>query len=279
MLGWNVFHLEEFSNDTSDLVATYADWEDFRTDLALAEITRTVVTGGKAQFRLQNPTPPPTPVELTSVTGAVTREVPTYLDVVPDQSFQQSGTERNKWTAVADFYTVPLPPLDPLSAHIAVFIRVNNRDWNKELPSIGTYPDQTRFGCYINGNSQGVLQFTGDDLRPSRAGYGNTNQDNLFQLIENPFASSGKLYRVQIIERQVLEAFQPWKTFWKAEVYNITDNLLIGSSSEINEFTITGNYQIDIPALASSKLGMGFGAGKAGGVDVERTGTSYWSYV
>lgn len=291
---WVVKWLDEFTTNTSDLVATYPDWEHIGTDTSRVELTRTEVAGGLAKLRLDQPPQEPQEKEWT-VGGARTTEV----DVTPDEEFAdpgiptQSGNERNKWTAVLDFFPVP-PGLVPPGAHVPGFLRVIPRQHKDEF---GAFKDnQTRFGSFAFGgpvNAQnevcvggpndvkplGALQLTGDSI--SDPDFGKTAL-RCFEIPYNIFdpAAAGDLYRVQIVERELWSSIEGWKRRWMAEIWNLSQSAKLGGTGWVHEWTVSITYGIAIPdPLGGSKYMMAVGPGKdESGVDAERAGTAYWVY-
>ncbi|HEV8129911.1 MAG TPA: hypothetical protein VGQ81_01565 [Acidobacteriota bacterium] len=87
--------------------------------------------------------------------------------------------------------------------------------------------------------------------------------------------------KVQIIEREYWHSLDlRYELQWRAEVYDLTDSgQWLGNSDWIWEWSVPNVFGIEIPTpLGSSKLAFGFGPGTVGGIDSERTGTSYWVY-
>ncbi|MBI4454947.1 MAG: hypothetical protein HY644_03510 [Acidobacteria bacterium] len=151
-MGWNIKKLEEFTTDTGDLVANYADWDNWITDEDIVVLETIAVDDGRAELRLADPTP-----KTYSVAGAKSADD----SFVPDANFTSSASEKDKWTAVMDFY-----PVSSLSsgAHAGIFIRVLDRAERNE---------QTRFGCIIYTDGTGRLQFEGDWTQDSSVQRGN----------------------------------------------------------------------------------------------------------
>jgi hypothetical protein len=279
--GWNIKYLEEFTVITSDLVADYADWENWRTPAVRTTATVPTVGAppnyGRAQVRLTGPP--------DSIGGAVT--APVTPDVVPDAEFKELYPERNKWTAVHDF--VPVIPTNPPTVHAAAFLRVLDRTWQGDL---GPYDDQTRFGGFAYGGNAitadacqnqpcGALQLTGDDTTAIPPQSKGKTKLLHFPLMEHPWSFFNHTYRVQIIEREYWHSLDlRYELQWRAEVYDLTDSgQWLGNSDWIWEWSVPNVFGVEIPTpLGSSKLIFGLGPGTAGGIDSERTGTSYWVY-
>jgi hypothetical protein len=160
-----------------------------------------------------------------------------------------------------------------ITSHTGIFVRVHDRTaWNPD--------NQTHFGCIVYGNGNAFLQLEGDDITDPTKG---KQKFLAFTLDENPFSSSN-LYRIQTLER---EWFHPlsyvWEPWWRAEVYDLTDGGPdIGYRDWVGEWTVENIYGIAVPPLKAgskdSKVAFGLGGGNANGIDVERTGTSYWRY-
>lgn len=268
--GWNTKYLEEFTTNTSDLEFTYADWADPRTPITTT-IVATTVSNGLAHVSISGTWP--------VIGGAVTEQ--NGPDVVPDQEFQTQYPERNKWTAVMDFF--PVTSTYEAGAHAAVFLRVLDRTWQ-------TVPDQTRFGAFAyrgpmtlgqdcENEPCGALQFSGDDVTASPAQSAGKQTLFNFPLTELPWNYSSHLYRVQIHERQVFHPLNfQYELRWQAEVWDLTDSNLVGQSTEIWEWSLPNILGIAVPSIDSSKLFFGLGPGSSGGIDVERTGTAWWGY-
>lgn len=191
--------------------------------------------------------------------------------------FNGEGYYRNRWTAVMDFYPTerPSPHTDEDDAHAGVFLRVQpDRTWDG-------HPNQTRFGCYINGldqTNQGVLQFTSDDADdPS------TEKRVLFafNLSEDPFDNPTQKYRVKIIEEEWLSVLSGWTLQWGSEVWNQTSNTKIGERKWITENTLNIR-KVVVPALSGSRFAMGLGPSSRpnadGTVNVDFVGTYYWHF-
>lgn len=212
---------------------------------------------------------------------------PVTPDVVPDAEFKEQYPERNKWTAVHDF--LPVIPTVPDTVHAAAFLRVLDRTWQGDT---GPYPDQTRFGGFALGGSAitadacqnqpcGALQFTGDDTTAIPPQSKGKTKLLHFPLMEHPWSFFNHTYRVQVIEREYWHSLDlRYELQWRAEVYDLSDNgQWLGNSDWIWEWSVPNVFGIEIPTpLGSSKLVFGFGPGTAGGIDSERTGTSYWVY-
>jgi len=248
--GWNVKCCEDFEVATSNLVASYWEWEEW---FSPANQPAVPVAGGWAKPRL---------VPTHSLGGA---ESHPNLDIVHDAEFRTQGTERRKWTAVQDFKRAGIPqPID--YAHTGVFIRM------QDMPTWAPY-NPTRFGCTVYADGTGKLQFTGDDKSKDPGTQGKTVLYP-FSVNPNPFDSS-KTFRVQIIEHEYFDV-TGWKLRWRAEVWD-EDGQLIGYRDWVNENTLYNLKGIRIPALAGSKLGFGV-TGDSNGIDVQRTGTAYWAY-
>lgn len=265
--GWNVKWLEEFTTTADDLVDDYSDWNSWRTDTQKVLVTTVPVASGKAYIELEDPRP-----DLDwSIGGAVTSG---SVDVVPDEEFDADTYQRNRWTAVSDFQAAS--STNPAGAHSAVFIRVNDTEWEE-------VEDQTRFGAIVFGGNVsagncsnepcGALQFTGES--------GDTVLWT-FELDELPASNPTHLYRVQIHEREYLHPLNwTWELQWMAEVWDLSEEpfQLIGASVDwIWEYTVENVWGIEIPGLEDSKLAFGLGPGWDGDQTVERTGTAYWIY-
>ena len=281
--GWVQKTMENFETDSDDLVEDYDYWDDVDTAVAIDEaINVSNVTPPEDQVaELKLPSTDPT----LSLSGAKSNS---EIDFVPDAEFKSSTYERNKWTAVADFFPV-VAPVDPdeSGVHMGVGIRVEDRTW-------GGTADQTRFMADIFGGEQdfspcfvdmehfpcAALQFTGNDVNNSSVGKTKLLH---FDLDEEPFDFETHLYRTQIVEREVLHPISlTWELKWYMEAWDLTDtNDCIGTSLDIWEWTVENVYGVEIPtSLSESNLFFAWGAADSddGEVDVERTGTSYWNY-
>ncbi len=156
------------------------------------------------------------------------------------------------------------------NAHAAVFIRVQpDRIWDG-------HPNQTRFGCYINGldrTQQGVLQFTSDDTSdPSSM----KRKLSAFNLSEDPFDNPTQKYRVQIIEEEKLDS-GTWKLQWGAEVWNRNTNTKIGEEKWVTEDDLAA-AKVAIPELSGSRFAMGLGPGTDGTIVTVFVSTNYWHF-
>ena len=265
--GWNVYWSSELTGTASNLFAT-TGWNPWRTDTSAVYLTPSPLSEGKCRMYLENP---PSGYSQVAAGG--------YTDNVPiDPSlFNGEGLYRNRWTAVMDFYPTerPVPHANYDNAHAGVFLRVQpNRTWDG-------HPDQTRFGCYINGldqADQGVLQFTSDDADDP-----NMKAQELFpfDLSEDPFANPTQKYRVQIIEEEWLSPLSGWTLQWGSEVWNRTSNTKIGERKWITENTLE-TRNVVVPDLSGSRFAMGLGPSPTGNADgtvnVDFVGTSYWHF-
>lgn len=263
--GWNVKWLEEFTSTTSNLVTNYDEWDDIDYNPSISDKTVIAVNADEeAELRLVTSSK-----QYDSFAAA--RSNPNEVDVVPDDEFDSGVANRNKWTAVMDFF--PVEETDDSSVHAGGFLRVNDRTM-----------EQTRFGtiAYSGDRSTspcasepcGAIQFTGDDdENPSQL----LTELKYFELDEQPWDYPTHLYRVQIIEWEHEVPVLGWHLVWKAEIWDLTDNDLIGSSSSYTEYTVS-SWGIDIPGLSDSMIAFGLSSGDDGGIDNERTGTSYWEY-
>jgi len=61
------------------------------------------------------------------------------------------------------------------------------------------------------------------------------------------------------------------------EVWDLTDDQRIGYSSSYTQYTVTSLVD-SIPGLTDSMIAFGLANGDDGGIDTERTGSSYWEY-
>jgi hypothetical protein len=83
---------------------------------------------------------------------------------------------------------------------------------------------------------------------------------------------------VQIIEWKTYDSFfQAWLPKWKAEVWDLTDqDDRIGYSTTYGWYTVAST--VGLPDLEGSMIAFGLAVGEDGGINTERTGTSYWEY-
>lgn len=262
--GWNVYWSNGLNGSAPNLFATDG-WKPWRVDPSKVFITPSPLSGGKCKMYLID-----TPSGYSDVVaGGYTQDQP----INPSSEFNGEGYYRNRWTAVMDFYPTerPVPHVTYGDAHAAVFIRVQpDKEWNGQ-------PDQTRFGCYINGldqTNQGALQFTGDHVDDPNA---KAQALYPFNLNQDPFDNPTEKYRVQIVEEEWLSPLSGWTLQWGAEVWNLTSNTKIGERKWITENTLALR-KVAIPALAGSRFAMGLGPGTDGTVNVDFVGTSYWYF-
>ena len=227
--------------------------------------------------------------EVDTIMGGLTDE---DEDVIPYGRFESETYNRNKWTAVGDFYPETDP--HPDGAHAAVFLRVLNRTW-------GGSPDQTRIGSFVYGglwtagacNNEycGALQLQGDDVTADPEGSEGLQELIEFDLDEFPWGSSSHLYRVQVMEEERLHTLRwTWEHWWRAEAHDLTDDSgppnydpagRIGYSSWIGEWTLEIIFGIEEPNLTNSKLAFGLGPSRSpftGKVRFERVATNAWDY-
>lgn len=233
---------DNFSGDSADsadiTVEPGSGWTRWRSQ---AYIVPLPTRDGKATMTLIDPPGP----EDDSIGGGRTTD--THVPTAAQFDHNAQNTRRNKWAAMMDFY--PLTRFDPKGGHTAVFLRVNPTIWDN-------VPNQTRFGCYINGftrTNQGVLQFTGD-----RVGDPSTRARELVEFnlsSEDPFDHPTRLYRVRIIEEEYKYASE-WKLRWKAEIWRLAggglSRLLLGDSGWVVEDTVRNTYNVAISTLADS---------------------------
>ena len=261
--GWNAYWSDHLIDPFENLFAT-APWRPWRTDTANTYITPSPGLGESCILYLEDP---PSGYN-TVIAGGYTQTLP----INPSSEFNGDANYRNRWMAVMDFYPTerPFPRSTYRDAHAAVFLRVNpNRVWDG-------HPNQTRFGCYINGLdqiNQGVLQFTGD-----RTDDPSTMKRELspFNLSEDPFDNPNQKYRLQIIEEEKLVS-GTWKLQWGAEIWNQGTNTKIGERKWITEDDLAA-ANVSIPELSGSRFAMGLGPGTDGTVNVNFIGTSYWQF-
>ncbi len=269
--GWNIKYLQEFPNSSFDVSVTYADWDDIQA--GPSQLQPTTASGNRAIMSL---VPPPTGF-VFSVNGIKTNPA---VDIVPDQEFDSSQEERNRWVVVGDYYE-KIRPTTHADSHNAVFLRVNERDWD---PNQAGNDNQTRFGCFFyagitsrtncNNTPCGSLQLESDRINASTGVQKLLN----FQLSEDPWSYSSHLYRCQLVERQYLDHVLGWQLAWQAEVYDLTDNSqLIGTRPWIVQYLLTYLFSMEIPPLNGSELMVAFGFDD-GKVELERTGSAYWIY-
>jgi len=266
--GWpaSAYWIEEFdAGATTDLVgdADY-DWSDIRTQTTKKDIS---VHSDEYAICQYNET------SGTYVAAAVTDP---GVDVVPNEYFESSQYERNRWTAVADFWGVNETQHDP--AHGGVMFRVNDRTWDGN-------PDQTRFGTIVyskeitktpgcSNEACAGLQIAGDDSSDPTTSAGAVFY---FSLDEFPWDYPTTLYRAQIQEREVYSQ-REWKLQWLAEVYEVGNSTLIGDYGWLWQSTVENNLGVDIPELNWSKLMFGVALGRDVRVDFERCATNYYEY-
>ena len=263
--GWNVYWSNELNGSASNLFAT-SSWRPWRTNTSDVYITPSPLSGGKCKMYLESPPSG----KSTVIAGGYTYG----LSINPSSMFNGEGSYRNRWTAIVDFYPTerPFPRSNVADAHVAVFIRVQpNRTW-------AGHPNQTRFGCFINGkisNPRAALQFTGD-----RVGDSSTMARKLssFDLSEDPFGNLTQKYRIQIIEEEWRSPLSGWTLQWGAEVWNRTTDTKIGEKKWVTANTL-GVSNVAIPALSGSRFAMGLGPGTDGTVNVDSVGTAYWHFT
>lgn len=267
--GWNVHWSSELSGSDSNLFAT-SGWRPWRTDTSSVYITPSPLFSGTCIIYIEDA---PSGYD-TVIAGGYTHGLP----INPSSQFNGDSSYRNRWTAVMDFYPTerPVPHDDEDDAHAGVFIRVQpNRTW-------AGHPNQTRFGCFINGLSQtdqGVLQFTGD-----RIGDSGEMERKLspFDLSEDPFSNPNQKCRLQIIEEEKLVSGS-WKLQWGAEVWNLsaTPDDKIGELKWVTADDLSA-ANVAVPALSGSRFAMGLGPAPAtnadGTVTVDHVATSYWYF-
>ncbi len=273
--------IENFGSGTESPLRSDDNWERIRSGGPLGSVT---VSDGKATLAPHDPKKKPpnhrSSVGCTTVTSDENTPVPT------DEEFSENsaGTRKNKWTAVSDFYATERFTDPDRGGHHAIFIRVHDRTWDG-------HPNQTRFGCYINGDPpanpnhptnpngyQGCLQFTGD----KNVGSGEQKKEIFFDLNEDPFDHLGTWYRVQILEEQRKHGSN-WRLYWKAEVWKLApqdkgQGTLLGDSPWVNENTVKNSYDIKIPSLSGSEVMFAAGPSKDGEVQVSRVATNHWNY-
>ena len=314
--GWNTKFLEEFptaaTTAAGGFVGVYNHWTNWRVGNTVhltvdPVIIDPVTMNGQLQIRLpapeglRNANDEPDPRE-HSVGGGVTvdQTMTDGVDVVPDAEFDTSSNlgEKDRWTAVSDFY--PVEDNNSMAAHAAVFLRVRDRSWDDR-------DDQTRFGAFVFGRNMapgccnlwcGSLQITGDDVyaesHPAEPPQEGTTKRRL-KLINFPvqlpqeetgstcgqtdstggqteecprmtgllWDDSCTLYRVQIIEKKErMVSDSSYRLYWRAQVWmnpGAEDADLVGDSGWYDEWTIRNLYGIEIPQLEGSKLAIGLG--------------------
>src|SRR5690606_1633976 len=272
---------EHFNTNADDLVDEYDAGIDLRTDYDLVLLTEIEVTGGEDVIRMEDPDP-----EETSVVGA--RSEPTEDEFVPYERFSASahGQGNNLYTAVSDCYPTD-EPISSVGAHPAICTRVNERTWFGEedqtrfcsiVPSLEV--TRTGFDCSNGGGSTnekiGAARFTGDANSGGTTGVTYLSCFNINPLVyDNP----GDLHRVEIQEEERRGCvFCSYIRYWKADVYNLDGESLLGSSGWISELVLTSTPVYSIPSLSEQIL-FAYAPGIDGGIDVERVGTTHWIYA
>lgn len=264
-MGWISDWEDEFGGYNANL-ADRPGWNDWRTTLY---IPPTVVDGGKAEIR--NVEAPSQYSDRRSVAGGVTDTAR-----VP-QFGPGAGGYRHKWCAVVDFYGKAR--YVPTYGHIAVFIRVHDRTW-------GGTPDQTRFGCFVRGDTsmtegltnsplvpQAAIEFVGDKIE----GSGGQQWVQRFALDEDPFDNPNTKYQVKIIEEEWNSPITGWTPQWTAEVWNLDDETRIGHLGPYTKYSLR-LQNIETPPLSGSKIAMGSGPATAGSIDATRCANAKWQY-
>jgi hypothetical protein len=282
--GWNIKCCEPFAAAATD-ITTDADyrqpsgnqeWNEILAPTFLKTDISVQQGDGRALLRLQpsgGPDPNATVAAGVSAPG---------MQVVPMSEFRSQGTdpgdERNRWTAIMDFY----PVLDPLqwSSHAAAMVRVNDRNYSG-------FDTHTRFGAtaYRGPVNQpvcvgepgcGALQFSGDSKSQSGTG---AQYLFWFKMDHALWSHPDTLYRVQTIER---EWFHPlsfvWEPWWRAEVWSLTGSTCIGYHDFVGQWTLENLYDIQVPELSGSKILFAQSEGQQGGINAEQVGTAYWVY-
>ena len=253
--------------DIPDLFDTF-NWQRWRVDPDLTYITAATVLGDGCIMFLEEPPNGYTYV----VAGGYTHGLP----INPSSHFNGDGSYRNRWKARIDFLpsTRPNPHSALLDAHVGCFLRVQaNKTWDGQ-------PNQTRFGCWINGmgsGEQAALQLQGTNSN-------DPNDSNRiidgFELSENPWDNPNHTYRIEIIEEEKLVS-GTWKLQWGGEVWNATNNTKIGEYKWLDEDDLDDN-DIELPALNGSRYAMGLGPNQgseaAGAVVADKASTFYWDF-
>jgi hypothetical protein len=207
---------------------------------------------------------------------------------------QASTQERNKWRALIEYQVVDDYYSVSDQAHVAVFSRVN--DFKYDSTPNSTDPcdgikDQTRFGIGIRKQSQDDFGFRAEPIESTAflqfTFQGGVSLFRSFQsLAENPFDYPFVVYRSVIVEWEALSN-GVWQRYWKGEILR-ADGTLVGWSAPVSEseltaearaaFARTGANFGGVPALANSRLAVGWGPGSSGQVRVVKVETDYWSY-
>lgn len=266
-MGWNSKpHWKgDFTRDTMDLAGREC-YEDWNTDI---EKHRVEVRNGVARLKLSTP---------YGLSGVVTNRSLYCKSPVPSSKFKTSTDYRNKWTAVADFYTKEA--YDDEGCHNAVFIRVHNNRTYRDPETGNDKKGATRFGCFLRGEplggKQGCLQLFGDKSGTDPLEQGEYRQ--FFLLSEDPFDHPDDKYRVQIIEDEYRHPSTGWTLRWIGEIWNLSQDRRIGQSQRVTETTLKDDHSIVIPKLRDSQLAFALGPGVGGRCDVDLVATNYWRY-